>query len=78
MATAGVELSAAIGVVFQMNLGPNTAALGASMAQYIPDASWKVVEAAAPEWLTVQSPRNSRPFSQTATGRAARPAKPTA
>jgi hypothetical protein len=32
------------GVVFQKDLGPNTAALGASMAQYNPDASWKVVE----------------------------------
>jgi Protein of unknown function (DUF2950) len=32
------------GVVYQKNLGPNTAALGASMAQYNPDASWKVVE----------------------------------
>ena len=32
------------GVVYQRDLGPNTAALGASMAQYNPDASWKVVE----------------------------------
>ena len=32
------------GVVFQKDLGPNTAVLGASMAQYNPDASWKVVE----------------------------------
>ena len=32
------------GVVYQKNLGPNTAALGASMAQYNPDASWKAVE----------------------------------
>ena len=32
------------GVVYQKDLGPNTAALGASMAQYNPDASWKVVE----------------------------------
>jgi Protein of unknown function (DUF2950) len=32
------------GVVFQKDLGPNTAALGATMAQYNPDASWKVVE----------------------------------
>jgi hypothetical protein len=32
------------GVVYQKDLGPNTAALGASMPQYNPDASWKVVE----------------------------------
>jgi hypothetical protein len=32
------------GVVYHKDLGPNTAALGASMAQYNPDASWKVVE----------------------------------
>ena len=32
------------GVVYQKDLGPNTAALGASMAQFNPDASWKVVE----------------------------------
>jgi len=32
------------GVVYQKDLGANTAALGASMAQYNPDASWKVVE----------------------------------
>jgi hypothetical protein len=32
------------GIVYQKDLGPNTAALGASMAQYNPDASWKVVE----------------------------------
>ena len=32
------------GVVYQKDLGPNTAALGASMAQYNPDASWKVFE----------------------------------
>ena len=32
------------GVVYQKDLGPNTTALGASMAQYNPDASWKVVE----------------------------------
>jgi hypothetical protein len=32
------------GVVYQKDLGPNTATLGASMAQYNPDASWKVVE----------------------------------
>ena len=32
------------GVVYQKDLGPNTAALGASMAQYNPDASWKVAE----------------------------------
>ena len=32
------------GVVYQKDLGPNTAALGASTAQYNPDESWKVVE----------------------------------
>jgi hypothetical protein len=32
------------GVVYQKDLGPNSAALGASMVQYNPDASWKVVE----------------------------------
>jgi Protein of unknown function (DUF2950) len=32
------------GVVFQKDLGPNTAALGASMNQYNPDASWTAVE----------------------------------
>jgi Protein of unknown function (DUF2950) len=32
------------GLVYQRNLGPNTAALGASMTQYNPDASWTVVE----------------------------------
>ena len=32
------------GVVYQKDLGPSTAALGASMAQYNPDATWKVVE----------------------------------
>ena len=32
------------GVVFQKDLGPNTAALGTSMAQFNPDATWKVVE----------------------------------
>jgi hypothetical protein len=32
------------GVVYQKDLGPNTAALCASMAQYNPNASWKVVE----------------------------------
>jgi hypothetical protein len=32
------------GVVYQKDLGPNTAALGGSMAQYNPDPSWKVVE----------------------------------
>ncbi len=32
------------GVVFQKDLGSNTAALGASMSQYNPDASWTVVE----------------------------------
>jgi DUF2950 family protein len=32
------------GVIYQKDLGPNTAALGGSMAQYNPDASWKVVE----------------------------------
>jgi hypothetical protein len=32
------------GVVYQKDLGPKTAALGTSMAQFNPDASWKVVE----------------------------------
>jgi hypothetical protein len=32
------------GVVYQKDLGPNTAVLGTSMAQFNPDASWKVVE----------------------------------
>ena len=32
------------GVVYQKDLGPNTAVLGASMAEFNPDASWKVVE----------------------------------
>jgi hypothetical protein len=32
------------GLVYQKDLGPNTAALGTSMAQFNPDASWKVVE----------------------------------
>ncbi|HXE23514.1 MAG TPA: DUF2950 domain-containing protein [Roseiarcus sp.] len=32
------------GIVYQKDLGPNTAALGASMAQYNPDSSWKAVE----------------------------------
>jgi Protein of unknown function (DUF2950) len=32
------------GVVYQKDLGPNTVNLGASMAQYNPDASWKVAE----------------------------------
>jgi Protein of unknown function (DUF2950) len=32
------------GVVYQKDLGPNTAALGASMAQFNPDSTWKVVE----------------------------------
>jgi hypothetical protein len=32
------------GVVYQKDLGPNTATLGASMAQFNPDGSWKVVE----------------------------------
>ena len=32
------------GVVYQKDLGPNTAALGASMAEFNPDGSWKVVE----------------------------------
>ena len=32
------------GVVYQKDLGPNTAALGTSMAQFNPDATWKVVE----------------------------------
>jgi hypothetical protein len=32
------------GIVYQKDLGPNTAALGASMTQYNPDSSWKAVE----------------------------------
>ena len=32
------------GVVYQKDLGPNSVNLGASMAQYNPDASWKVAE----------------------------------
>jgi Protein of unknown function (DUF2950) len=32
------------GVVYQKDLGPKTAALGASMTQYDPDASWTPVE----------------------------------
>jgi Protein of unknown function (DUF2950) len=32
------------GAVYQKDLGPNTTTLGASMAQYNPDASWKIVE----------------------------------
>ena len=32
------------GVVYQKDLGPNTAALGTSMVQFNPDATWKVVE----------------------------------
>ena len=32
------------GVVYQKDLGPNTAALGASMAEFNPDATWKAVE----------------------------------
>ena len=32
------------GVIYQKDLGPNTAVLGASMAQFNPDASWKVIE----------------------------------
>ncbi len=32
------------GVVYQKDLGPNTAVLGASMAEFNPDASWKAVE----------------------------------
>jgi Protein of unknown function (DUF2950) len=32
------------GLVYQKDLGPNTAALGASMAQFNPDASWTVAE----------------------------------
>ena len=44
-ADSGVEtfICGENGVVYQKDLGPNTAALGASMAQYNPDASWKVV-----------------------------------
>ncbi|MBV9906270.1 MAG: DUF2950 domain-containing protein [Hyphomicrobiales bacterium] len=42
----GVEtfICGANGVVYQKDLGPNTAALGSSMAQYNPDGTWKVVE----------------------------------
>ena len=36
------------GVVYQKNLGPNTAALGASMREYNPDASWTRRIAATP------------------------------
>lgn len=32
------------GVVFEKDLGPHTAALGAGMTQYNPDSSWKPVE----------------------------------
>ena len=32
------------GVVYQKDLGPNTAALGASMAEFNPDSTWTVVE----------------------------------
>ena len=32
------------GLVYQKDLGPNTAALGASMAEFNPDATWKAVE----------------------------------
>ena len=32
------------GVVYQKDLGPNTAALGAAMTQFNPDGSWKTVE----------------------------------
>jgi hypothetical protein len=32
------------GVVYQKDLGPDTAALGTSLAQFNPDATWKVVE----------------------------------
>ena len=32
------------GVVYQKDLGPNTVALGASMAEFNPDGTWKVVE----------------------------------
>jgi hypothetical protein len=32
------------GVVYQKDLGPNTAALAAAMTQYNPDGSWKTVE----------------------------------
>ena len=38
------EICGENGLVYQKDLGPNTAALGASMVQYNPDASWKVVE----------------------------------
>lgn len=32
------------GIVYQKNLGPNSAALGAAMTEYNPDAGWKPVE----------------------------------
>ena len=32
------------GVVYQKNLGPNTAALGAAMTQYNPDSAWTPVD----------------------------------
>ena len=32
------------GVVYEKDLGPNTAALGTSMARFNPDATWKVLE----------------------------------
>jgi len=43
---SGVEtfLCGQNGVVHQKNLGPNTAALGASMREYNPDASWTPAE----------------------------------
>ena len=47
---SGVEtfLCGQNGIVFQKNLGPNTAALGASMREYNPDASWNRRIAARP------------------------------
>ena len=43
---SGVEtfLCGQNGVVYQKNLGPSTAALGASMREYNPDPSWTPVE----------------------------------
>ena len=43
---SGVEtfLCGQNGVVYQKNLGPSTAALGASMAQYNPDPTWTPAE----------------------------------
>jgi hypothetical protein len=43
---SGVEtfLCGQNGVVYHKNLGPNTAALGASMGQYNPDSTWTPAE----------------------------------